>query len=245
MDTFQLEPTLELNSDIFAHYNIKPKDVLYIFPISELRQMCNHLNISTRGKNIVTQIINHYIESEDIFIENYSLLAGNDITALKNNGINIKSEESGSKFEEVTKSILNKMGLNVNEELRAKINTNKEKADIIIDLGNNDIYIIECKASKNEYNKFSNTTRQISSYVNFYKKQNYNIKGAILIANTFSEDFKNSVDTFTDYQLTLIEAETLYNVFETFKQNKTKTFPHGLFRHNLMDEGVTIKALSK
>ncbi len=94
MDTFQLEPTLELKSDILADYNIKPKDVLYIFPISELRQMCNHLNISTRGKNIVTQIINHYID-----IENYSLLAGNDITALKNNGINSKPEESVSKFE--------------------------------------------------------------------------------------------------------------------------------------------------
>ena len=46
-------------------------------------------------------------------------------------------------YEEVTKRLLSDLGFNIDESLRAKINTSKDKIDVLINLGNNEVIIVE------------------------------------------------------------------------------------------------------
>ncbi|GAJ16405.1 unnamed protein product, partial [marine sediment metagenome] len=97
--------------------------------------------ISYRGKNIVNCILSSYRDSENIHIENYVLIANNDINGLKNNGIELKSKDIGWVFENTTKAIFKRLSLNVNEELKKRIDSKRDKADIILDLDKQDIII--------------------------------------------------------------------------------------------------------
>ncbi len=54
-------------------------------------------------------------DGKNIYIENYVLIATNDINGLKNNGIEIKSKDIGLAFENTTKVIFKRLSLNVNE----------------------------------------------------------------------------------------------------------------------------------
>jgi len=159
---FEIAPKVELTSETLLDYNIRPKDILYLIPLNDLKSFCVDKNISYRGKNIINSILSNYRESENIYIENYVLIADNDINGLKNNGIEIKSKEIGLVFENTTKAIFKRLSLNVNEELKKRINSKRDKADIILDLGNKEIIIIECKSSKKEYSKFTSVIRQAS-----------------------------------------------------------------------------------
>ncbi|MDE4944911.1 normocyte-binding protein 1, partial [Francisella tularensis subsp. holarctica] len=73
-------------------------------------------------------------------IENYDLLAHRDINALSATGLSLSEAEIGTKFEEATRSMLDQLGLNVDEELRKEINTVKDKDDLII--STSDDYVI-------------------------------------------------------------------------------------------------------
>ncbi|MCJ7814204.1 MAG: hypothetical protein MUP34_02145 [Candidatus Atribacteria bacterium] len=242
---FEIEPKVELTSETLLDYNILPKDILYLIPLDDLKSFCNDRKISYRGKNIINCILSSYRESENIYIENYVLIANNDINSLKNNGIDIKSKDVGSVFENTTKAIFKRLSLNVNEELKKRINTKRDKADIILDLGNQEIIIIECKSSKKDYSKFSSVIRQIKSYAQEYSRNGFKIKGVIIVSGCFTDDFIRECDTFYDLNVTLIEAQTLLNIYEEFKQSKLNVFPVTLFRHGLLQEDVIVKVLKK
>ena len=242
---FEIEPKVELTSETLLDYNIRPKDILYLIPLDDLKSFCIDRNISYRGKNIINCILSSYRESENIYIENYVLIANNDINGLKNNGIEIKAKDIGLVFENTTKAIFKRLSLNVNEELKKRINSKRDKADIILDLGNKEIIIIECKSSKKEYSKFTSVIRQVKSYAQIYSRNGFKIKGIIIVSGGFTDDFIHECNTFYDLKVTLIEAQTLVNIYEEFKQSKLNVFPVTLFRHGLLQEEVIIKALKK
>jgi len=231
---FEIEPRVELTSETLLDYNIRPKDILYLMPMDDLKSYCNERNISYRGKNIINSILSSYRESENIFIENFVLIAGNDINGLKNNGIEIRSKDLPIAFENTTKAIFKRLGLNVNEELKKNINSKRDKADIILDMGNQDILIVECKSSKKEYTKFSSLIRQVNSYAKLYSRNGFNIKGILIVSGTFTDDFIHECDAFYDFKVTLIEAQAMVNIYEEFKQSKLHVFPVTLFRHGLL-----------
>jgi len=242
---FEIEPKVELTSETLLDYNIRPKDILYLIALDDLKSFCIDKNISYRGKNIINCILSSYRDSENIYIENYVLIATNDINGLKNNGIEIKSKDIGLAFENTTKAIFKRLSLNVNEELKKRINSKRDKADIILDLGNQEIIIVECKSSKKDYSKFSSVIRQVKSYAQVYSRNGFKIKGIIIVSGCFSDDFIHECDTFYDLHVTLIEAQTLVNIYEEFKQSKLNVFPVKLFRHGLLQEDVIVKALKK
>lgn len=242
---FEIEPKVELTSETLLDYNIRPKDILYLIPLDDLKSFCIEKNISYRGKNIINCILSSYRDSENIYIENYVLIATNDINGLKNNGIEIKSKDIGLVFENTTKAIFKRLSLNVNEELKKRINSKRDKADIILDLGNQEIIIIECKSSKREYSKFTSVIRQVKSYAQIYSRNGFNIKGIIIVSGCFTDDFIHECNTFYDLKVTLIEAQTLVNIYEEFKQSKLNVFPVTLFRHGLLQEDLIVKALKK
>ncbi|MBA7546130.1 hypothetical protein ES705_38513 [subsurface metagenome] len=242
---FEIEPKVELTSEALLDYNIRPKDILYLIPLDDLKSFCIDRNISYRRKNIINCILSSYRESENIYIENYVLIATNDINGLKNNGIEIKSKDIGLVFENTTKAIFKRLSLNVNEELKKRINSKRDKADIILDLGNQEIIILECKSSKKEYSKFTSVIRQVKSYTQIYSRNGFKIKGIIIVSGGFTDDFIHECNTFYDLKVTLIEAQTLVNIYEEFKQSKLNVFPITLFRHGLLQEDVIVKALKR
>src|SRR5690606_19385914 len=117
----------------------------------------------TKG-DLISNILENYKDSENLYLENFELIGLRDFNGLKENGIQIKEADLGSKFEELTKLLFEKLGLNVEEALRKKISTNKDQIDIVISLNSTDIILVECKTVKeNGYNKFSSVSRQLKS----------------------------------------------------------------------------------
>jgi len=203
-----------------------------------------YLNKLTDGD--VTYSVN-YKDAENLMIENYEAIGLRNLSLLKENSILIKEGELGLKFEEITKTIFEKLGFNVDETLKKKLNTTKDKIDIVLNLGNNDIIIIECKTSKDSgYNKFSSVSRQIKSYVTLAKFNNLNVVKSLLIAPDFSDDFINECDLEFEINLSLITASSLKNILEGFKNSKHKQFPYQLLMKDvLITEARIIKAFNK
>ncbi|MEZ8020728.1 hypothetical protein AB4176_12775 [Vibrio splendidus] len=85
----------------------------------------------------------------DRLIENYHLLACHDLQGLQSAGVDIEEADFGVKLEEAIRSILEQLGMTVDEDLRKDINTVKDKANIIISLENDDVIVGETKSLKN------------------------------------------------------------------------------------------------
>jgi len=118
--------------------------------------------------------------------------------------------------------------------------------DILLNLGNNEVIIVECKTSKEKgYNKFSSVSRQLKSYQNLALKNNLRIVKILLIAPEFSDDFVTDCEMDTEMNLSLISASTLSNIFDSFKTSKYQEFPHVLFRDVLINEERILKVLNK
>jgi hypothetical protein len=118
--------------------------------------------------------------------------------------------------------------------------------DILLNLGNNEIIIVECKTSKEKgYNKFSSVSRQLKSYQNLALKNNLRIVKILLIAPEFSDDFVYDCEMDTEMNLSLLTASTLSKIHEAFKSSKYEEFPHVLFRDIVINEERILKALSK
>lgn len=167
---------------------------------------------------------------------------------LKENKILIKEADLGIKFEDITKDIFTQLGFNVDEKLRKSLNTNKDQIDILLNIGNNELILIECKTVKeNGYNKFSSVSRQMKSYADLTKKQGYKIIKSLLIAPDFSDDFINETELEYELNLSLIKASSLLKILEGFKKTqKHKQFPYKLLmRDVLIDEGRIIKAIGQ
>lgn len=238
-----------LQTDYLLDRNIKPADILELIPDEALVTFCANQGIKKRGEKIAV-ILEAYTDSENVFIENYENIGFRKINELKEAGIFLKEADLGVKFEEVTKSIFTQLGLAVDEQLKKKINTSKDMMDILIDVGNNDIIIVECKTQKESgYNKFSSVSRQIKSYKNTAESSGYRVVKTLLVAPEFSDQFISECDSdlsTSEIHLSLITASSLLKILEGFKQQtKHSKFPHVLLRDVLIDENRIIKAISK
>ena len=242
---FELQDEYVLNADYLLDYNIKPRDILDLITKPELTTFIKDNGIKQRGDSILN-ILDHYKDVENLYLENYANVGYRNLNLLKENGISVKESELGIKFEELTKVILKGLGLNVDDKLKNKLNTSKDMMDILLNLGNDEIIIVECKTSKERsYNKFSSVSRQLKSYQNLALKNNLRIVKILLVSPEFSDDFIYDCEMDTEMNLSLITASTLSKIFETFKTSKFQEFPHVLFRDIVINEERIIKALTK
>lgn len=245
-DEFELQAEHVLKSSLLLDYNIKPRDILEIIAREDLNKFCEVREIKTRG-DVILNILDAYKDSENLYIENYENIGYRNLAILKDNGIRIKESELGVKFEELTKTIFTKLGFNVDEKLRKELNTKKDKIDILLNLGKNDLILIECKTIKESgYNKFSSVSRQLKAYANLAKLNNYKVIKSLLVAPEFSDEFINECELEYDLNLSLIKASSLINILDGFKNSKHKQLPYKLLmRDVLIQEDRIIKAINK
>lgn len=244
-DQFELQDDYVLKADFLLDYNIKPRDILDLITKENLTIFIKDNGIKQRGDDILN-ILEHYKDVENLYLENYENVAYRNLNLLKENGITIKESELGIKFEELTKTIFTSLGFNVDEAFKNSLNTKKDMIDILLNLGNEEIIIVECKTSKERgYNKFSAVSRQLKSYQNLALKNELRIVKILLVAPEFSDDFVTDCEMDTEMNLSLITASTLSNIFDFFKTSKHKEFPHVLFRDIVINEERILKALSK
>ena len=243
---FDLQDEEVLNSSYLLDYNIKPKDILDLIPDQKIKEFCEKMSIKGRG-NLVINIIEKYKDAANLYIENYNLIAFRDINGLKSNGITIKEGDLGVKFEDVTKSIFEKLGLPVDDKLRKSLNNAKNKIDIIVNLGNTELILVECKTVKDSgYNKFSSVSRQIKAYIEIAQFKGFRVIKSLLIAPEFSEDFEKECREEFDLNLSLITAQTLAAILNGFKNTRHKQFPYQLLMKDvLISEDWVLKAISK
>lgn len=233
-----------LQSELLIDHNIKPRDILDLLSKEHLKEFCAAKEIKSRG-DLIENILEAYTDSENIYIENYVNLGIRDLNVLKLNNIQLSVAEIGVKYEDVTKRLLSDLGFNIDEELRAKINTNKDKIDILINLGNNEVIIVECKTSKStQYNKFSACSRQMKAYHENATHNGFRVIKSLLIAPDFTQDFIDECEIEINLNLSLISSEVLFNICNGFKNAQHKIFPVNLLmRDAVISDEKILKAL--
>lgn len=245
IEEFELDRRLILEATMLQDYAIKPKDILYLYSDDEIKSFCTKLEIPTRGKNtnaLISTILEHYTESENIYIDHYEDIACNNVIALSEAGIRINAEDVGVKFESITKLLFERIGIEV---ATFTGESKKERTDIILDFGDDGIIIVECKASKNEYSKFTSVTRQITSYVKSYQRT-YKVLGAIIVAASFTPDFINECDMFTDTTLSLLDAKSLLQIYQGLKNERNyEVHPSLFFKRSVVNPEIVIKGAKR
>jgi hypothetical protein len=244
-EQFELQDEFVLNADFLLDYNIKPRDILDLITKPDLSIFIKENGIKQRGDDILN-ILEHYKDVENLYLENYENVAFRNLNLLKENGIIIKESELGLKFEELTRIIFKGIGFNVDDKFKNQLNTKKDMIDILLNLGNQEVIIVECKTNKEKgYNKFSSVSRQLKSYQNLALKNDLRIVKILLVAPEFSDDFVTDCEMDTEMNLSLISASTLLKIFDAFKTSKYQEFPHVLFRDIVINEERILKALCK
>ncbi|GHA51530.1 hypothetical protein GCM10007103_35030 [Salinimicrobium marinum] len=242
---FVLQEEFVLHAEFLLDYNIKPRDILDLIAKDDLKLFISENGIKQRGDDILN-ILEHYKDAENLFLENYEKVAYRDLNGLKSNGISTKESELGLKFEELTRKIFTELGFNVDEDLKKRLNTNKDMVDILLHIENGDVIIVECKTSKERgYNKFSTVSRQLKAYKKLVEKNDRRVVKILLLAPEFSDDFITDCEMNTELNLSLITASSLLQIHDAFKSSSHKQFPHVLFRDVLINEDRIVKALSK
>lgn len=244
--TFQLQEEDVMHGEFLTDFNIMPRDVLELFTSEALTDLCSAREIKTRG-NIVDNILAAYKDTEDLLVENYESIGFRDLNALKENGIAISEAELGTTFEDVTKYIFGQLGLEVDEKLRKKLNTEKDKMDILLRTGEQSVVLVECKTVKeNGYNKFSSISRQVKSYKSLLEKNDYQVDKIIIVAPDFSEDFVADCGDEYSLPITLLKAGTLASIYKTVKETGTNRFSLQMIsRDILVQEERILRALKK
>jgi hypothetical protein len=245
-EVFELEEENALIGDFLLELGVKPSDIIDLLSEEDLGKFCKDRNIKTRG-NILLNIIEAYKDTENILLDNYVNIGYRNYNALKENGINIKESEIGIKFEVLTKTILSKLGFHVDEKLRKKLNTAKDQVDIIINLGNGDIILVECKTIKESgYNKFSSVSRQIKSYFKLANNQGLKVVKSLLIAPDFTDEFIADCELEYELNLSLITANSLLCILKGFQKSRHTVLPYNLLmRDVLLKEDRILKAIEK
>ncbi|MBM3171432.1 MAG: hypothetical protein FJZ75_07470 [Bacteroidetes bacterium] len=244
---FQLEDDFQLSGEGLINYNIKPRDVLDILNQSSLQSFINSVGAKSRG-SLLDNILEFYTDTQNLFLEGYVDIANRDLHSIKERGLKIKEAELGLIFEALTKQLFQELGFNVDEELRKTLNTAKDKIDILINLGEKNLILVECKTSKDQgYNKFSAVSRQLISYKKVAMTNGYSIIKTLLIAPDFSDDFINDTNSEMELNLSLISALSLKQIRDYFKANKRhSSFPYILFMKDVVIQPErVIKALAK
>lgn len=241
---FELQEVDVMKTSFLLDYNIKPRDVLDLLPDESLRKYCEMKGIKVKG-NIVENILDSYKDTKNLYIENYESIGLRDLNTLKANGIALKESELGARFEFITKELFTSLGFNVDEAVRKELNTKKDLIDVVINLGDSNLMIVECKTIKEKgYDKFSAVSRQLKSYVELAESRGFRVIKALLVAPLFSDDFVKDCGLEYQLNLSLIEAATLKNVVAGFKQTKLKVLPYNLLlRDVVIQEERILKAI--
>ena len=139
------------------------------------------------------------------------------------------------------------MGLDVNESLRKKINTAKDKIDILIKLDEEEIIIVECKTKKDrKFNKYSSASRQVKAYKNLAARHNLKVSKTFIVAPSFSDEFINECGLDYDLNLSLITSKSLIDIFNAYQVSGLKEFPYKiLLRDVLIDSKRVIKSINR
>lgn len=243
---YQLQEEDVMHGEFLTDFNIMPRDVLELFPSEAFIDLCEARQIKTRG-NIVDNILAAYKDTEDLLVENYESIGFRDINALKESGISISESDLGTTFEDVTKYILSQLGLDIDEKLRKKLNTDKDKMDILIRTGDNSVVLVECKTVKESgYNKFSSISRQVRAYSSLLEKNDFHVERIIIVAPDFSEDFVADCGDEFSLPITLLKAGSLASIYHTVKETGSNRFTLQMFfRDILVQEDRIIRALRK
>lgn len=244
--TFQLQEENVMHSDFLTEYNIMPRDVLELLSLEDLTTLCTARGIKARG-NLVDNILAFYRDSESLYVENYEHIGARDINALKSNGLAIKEAELGAKFEEVTRFIFGKLGFDVDEKLRKKLNTEKDKMDILLKVEDNTVILVECKTVKDSgYNKFSTISRQVKAYKSLLERNGYSVAKILIVAPDFSEDFISDCGDDFDLNISLMKASSLAAIYNVAKElTGKKVTAQMLMKDVLIQEERIIRALKK
>ncbi len=234
---FEIENKENLDPERLKALSITPLDILYLYTNDEIKTIRNDMGLSRRG-NPRSQIIESFASANDRLIENYNLLATRDLKGLHDAGIDIKESDIGAKFEEITRSILEQLDMNVDEDLRKSINTAKDKTDIIISLDNDDVIIGEAKSFKNgQFAKYSTTSRQVKAYVKRCEATGHRVAQVLIVAPEFSKDFIDAADMDTEINISLLEARGLQKILAAYKQRRNP-----IFSPKLLTKGGLLKA---
>jgi len=226
---FELEDNEEITIERLRALSITPHDVLYILSNDEVKQIRNSLELSNRG-NPRLAILEAFANANDKLIENYGALARRDLAKLKSVGIEITEAEIGVKFEEATRTIFEDLDLVVDEDLRARINTAKDKADIIISISDDDVIIGEAKTCKNgDFAKYSTASRQVKAYASRCESQGARVAQILIVAPSFSDDFIESAEMDTEVNISLLTADGLKQIYDAYKTKKKPNFSPKLF----------------
>lgn len=244
--TFELQDKIELNAETLLRYNLKPIDILNILETEEIKLFCETYGISIRGNEILN-ILDSYKDTQSLYLENYISISNRDINALKASGLDIKEADLGIQYEELTKNIFQKMGLNVDEKLKQAMNTAKDKIDILIRLDDNEVIIVECKTKKDKkFNTYSSASRQVKAYKELMSKGGFKVSKTFIVAPDFTDDFINECGLDYDLNLSLITSKSLIEIYEAFQKSGLKEFPYKiLLRDVLIDSGRVVKSISK
>ena len=134
----------------------------------------------------------------------------------------------------------------LDESLRKRVNNKKNQIDILLNLGDNNTMIVECKTSKDNYSKFSTVSRQIKAYKELVQAAGFSVIKTLLVAPNYTDDFVNDCRDDFELNLSLIEAQTLSNILQAFKSAGLTRINRNLFmRDVLIQEQIVIKGLKR
>ncbi len=243
---FEIQEDEIMQAELLRDYGIGPRDLIYLLKKEELIDFCKQNKINSRG-NHVSNIINSFRNIHDLYLDNYVEIGCRDLNSLKDKGILVKESEFGTLYEKLTKDLFVKLGFNVDDKLRAKINTARSRMDILINLGGKDVIIAECKTIKDkDYNKFTPVSRQLKSYEALCKKNGYHVTQVIVISNDFTEDFIGECEYEYDIGISLLTSRDLLKIYFSLKSSNLDELPVRLItRGGALNGDRIVKALNR
>jgi hypothetical protein len=242
---FELQPRDVMNNELLRGYSIQPRDVLYLVAKTELKPFCRARGISARG-NLISNVITAYRNVDDLLLENIELIGARDIKGLQEKGLAVKESELGGLFEKLVKKAFAKLGLDVDDKLLKRLNTTRSKMDVLINLGNEELMVVECKTVKDKhYDKYAAVKRQLKSYEKLCTDRGYRVRHVMVVANEFSEDFVGECEYDEELSLSLLTSHGLHRVVDSFADSRRSEFPIKLLlKAGLLNEERIAKVLS-
>ncbi len=241
---FEIEDNEQLDTERLRALCITPLDILNTYSNEEVTELRNKMGLPKKEKPR-TAILQSFANANSKLVENYCLLATRDLQGLSTAGVDVREAELGAKFEEITRTIFEELGLHVDEDRRKEINTAKDQIDIILSLGSDDLILCEVKSFKNgDYAKYSTTSRQVKSYVTRCETQGFRVGQVLIVAPSFSNDFIEAAALDADVNISLLEANGLLNILEAYRAKKKPTFSARLLtKGGLLKADLIAKAL--
>lgn len=243
---FEIQNDDVMNVGLLNDYNIGPRDLLYLIPKTDLTEFCKINKINSRG-NQISHVINSFRNVQDLYLDNFVEIGCRDLNTLKDKGLIVKESELGLLYEKVTKDIFHKLGFNVDETLKKKLNNARSKMDILINIGSKDVIIVECKTTKDkDYNKYTAVSRQLKSYETLCKKNGHHVNQVVIVSNDFTEDFISECEYDLDLSISLITSMDLIKIHEGLKESNYDELPiRLLLKDGVLSGDRIVKALNR